>query len=214
MNAAAPWHLTGRGFILMYRFPETFIRESCFLPEEWKESKWSGVGFIMLVDYQDSPVGPYHELLIIPGKSLLGGSKLGTISKIYVDSADSMVNGRSNWGIPKELTDFRWTQEGRQHTIQVGSINPWMEIVLEPGSVPFPVNTSFLPIHLYQELDEKIFRISPHGKGTGHFTLIKEIQVNPIFFPDIDLVEPLVAIYVDPFRLTFPLAEIEPIKHP
>ncbi len=211
MDAAAPWHLTGRGFILMYRFQDSFIRENCFLPEEWKETKWSGMGYVMLVDYQDTPVGPYKELLVIPGKSRLGGSRLATISKIYVDSVDSMENGRKNWGIPKELTDFTWEQEGREHIISIGSGESWMDIVLEPGSVPFPVDTRILPIHLYQELNNKIYRVSPRGKGTGHFTLVKGINVNPNFFPDIDLVEPLVAIYVDPFRLTFPEPEIEHI---
>ncbi len=211
MDAAAPWHLTGRGFILMYRFQTSFIRESCFIPDEWKDSKWSGMGFVMLVDYQDSPVGPYHELLVIPGKTRFEGSRLGTISKIYVDSTDSMVNGRKNWGIPKELAEFKWDQENRLHTITIGGKNPWMVIALEPGRVPFPVDTRLLPINLYQESDGKIFRVSPRGKGTGHFTLIKGIDVNPDFFPDLDLVEPLVAIYVDPFRLTFPVPEIENI---
>ncbi|TSA38853.1 MAG: hypothetical protein D4R64_01595 [Porphyromonadaceae bacterium] len=210
MDAKAPWNLSGRGFILMYRFPQEFIRESCFLPDEWKDLKWSGLGYVMLVDYEDSPVGPYHELLFIPGKTRLGGSKLGTITKIYVDSIDSMVNGRNNWGIPKELTDFKWTQEGRQHLIQVGSLMPWLEIVLEPGSIPFPIDTRFLPIHLQQELDNQKFRVSPSGKGTGHFTLIKGITVDPLFFPGIDILEPLVTIYADPFRMTFPVAEIEP----
>ena len=108
MESPAPWTLTGRGFILMYKFPESFVRESCFLPEEWKILKWSGQAYVMLVDYHDSPVGPYHELLVMPGKADLGGSARRSISKIYVDSVTSMMDGRSNWGIPKELTDFKW----------------------------------------------------------------------------------------------------------
>ncbi|MFA6127212.1 MAG: acetoacetate decarboxylase family protein [Bacteroidales bacterium] len=209
MDAPAPWVLSGRGFILMYRFPAAFVRDSCFLPDEWKESKWSGIGYVMLVDYQSSPVGSYRELLIIPGKTRFGGVKLATISKIYVDSCESMINGRINWGIPKELTDFTWTEENRLHTIQVGSNKPWFQLVLETGSIPFPVNTKLLPIHLYQELDEKKFLINPSGKGTGHFTLIKYAKADSAFFPDLDQVEPLVAIYVNPFRLTFPVANVE-----
>ncbi len=211
MESPAPWTLSGRGFILMYRFPETFIRESGFLPDEWKESKWSGLGYVMLVDYENSPVGPYHELLFIPGKSRFEGSKLSTISKIYVDSVDSMINGRNNWGIPKELTNFTWTREDRKHIIQIGSYEPWMEIVLEHGSLPIPVDTRLIPINLIQELDNRKFRVSPAGKGTGHFTMIKEISVNPDFFPGIDELEPIVAFYVDPFQMTFPAAKIEPI---
>ncbi|MFA5815717.1 MAG: hypothetical protein WC865_08880 [Bacteroidales bacterium] len=69
MDTPAPWTLSGRGFILMYRFPEEFIRESCFLPDEWKDLKWSGSGYVM-------------------------------------------------------LADFKWTQDGRRHLIQVGSFMP------------------------------------------------------------------------------------------
>jgi hypothetical protein len=158
------------------------------------------------VDYLESPVGPYSELLLIPGKTRLGGSKLGTISKIYVNSADSVDNGRNNWGIPKELADFNWTTEGRKHTIEVGGPEPWFEIILEHGSLPIPIDTRLIPINLYQELGITNFRVSPSGKGTGHFTLIKGIKVNPQFFPGIDDLEPLVTFYVDPFQMTFPIA--------
>jgi hypothetical protein len=211
MDTPAPWTLSGRGFILTYHFPAAFIRESSFLPDKWKELKWSGFGFVMLIDYEVSPVGPYHELLFIPGKTSIGESKLATISKIYVDSVSSMENGRKNWGIPKELAEFNWTQEDRRHRIQVGNGTSSLEIVLESGSIPFPVNTRLMPIHLFQELDGKKFRVSPSGKGTGHFTLIKDINVDPQFFPGLHLVEPSVAIYIEPFHMTFPVAEIEPV---
>ena len=211
MNTPAPWTLKGRGFILMYRFPEDFVRESCFLPDEWKILKWSGIGYVMLVDYTESPAGPYRELLVIPGKARLSKVKLRTVSKIYVDSFDSMYDGRSNWGLAKELTDFKWTQKERRHLIQVG-FGPWLEIRLEVGSIPFPVDSRMLPIKLYQELEGKRFRVSPVGRGIGRFSLIKDVKVDPLYFPELNVLEPLAAIYVDPFRLTFPVARVESIE--
>jgi len=212
MNAPAPWNLSGRGFILIYRFPEAFVRESCFLPEEWKELKWSGLGYVMFADYEDTPVGPYRELLIIPGKTSHGGVKLATIAKIYVDSTESMANGRQNWGIPKEFADFSWSQENREHTIRVGGSQPWLEIVMEHGSIPIPIDTRLIPMNLIQYIDDKQFRVSPKGRGTGRFTLIKGINVNPLFFPGIDELEPIVAFYVDPFQMSFPVAKIESVS--
>lgn len=212
MDTPAPWSLSGRGFIMMYRFPAEFVSNSCFLPDEWKEMKWSGLGYVMLVDYQVSPVGPYKELLIIPGKSRFDGNRLATISKIYVDSIDSMMNGRDNWGIPKELSDFTWTTEDRSHIITVGGTDPWFEIVIETGSLPIPIDTRLIPIKLYQEYNNQTYRTLPTGKGTGHFSLIKEIRVNSSFFPDIDELEPLVSFYVDPFTMNFPAAKIEKIN--
>ena len=173
--------------------------------------KWSGLGYVMLVDYLDSPVGPYHEILVIPGKTKFGGSRLSTISKIFVDTPDSMECGRANWGIPKELTDIKWTQENRNHFIQVGNINPWLEIELEHGSLPIPVDTRLIPINLFQELDNRQFMVTPKGRGTGHFTLIKGISVDPLYFPAIDELEPIVTFYLDPFTMTFPVPKIEAI---
>jgi hypothetical protein len=212
MEVPAPWNLSGRGLILMYRFPEAFIRESCFLPDKWKELKWSGLGYVMLVDYDSSPVGPYKELLFIPGKASIGKAKSGTISKIYVDSIESMVNGRINWGIPKNYADFQWTQDGRKNEIKIGGSDPWFEIVIEHGSIPIPVDTRLIPINLYQELYNNSFQVNLTGKGTGRFSMLKDIKVNPLFFPPIDDLEPLVAFYVDPFQITFPVPIVETIN--
>jgi hypothetical protein len=212
MDAPAPWTLNGRGFILMYRFPEAFIQKSSFLPDEWMALKWSGLGYVILFDCEDSPIGPYRELLFIPGKTTFGDAKLGTISKIYVDSIDSMINGRDNWGIPKELTEFEWKQEGRKHEIKVGNFIPWLEITLEHGSIPVPIDTRLIPIHLYQELNNQIFKVSPIGKGTGRFSMIKSINVDPLYFPKIDDLEPIVAFFVEPFQMTYPVAKIEEIS--
>lgn len=209
MNTPAPWHLKGRGFILMYRFPEAFIRDSCFLPEEWKILKWTGIGFVMLVDYTDSPVGPYHELLIMPGKARIDKRKSRTVSRIYVDTFESMYDGRSNWGLPKEVTDFKWTQKDRRHLIQAGSFGSWFEMRLEVGSIPFPIHSRMLPLRLHQELDGMKYSVTPVASGTGRFCLVKDVKVDPYYFPELNMLEPLAAIYVDPFRMTFPAARIE-----
>jgi hypothetical protein len=211
METTAPWTLTGRGFILMYRFPEAFVRESCFVPEEWKILKWSGQAYVMLIDYLDSPVGPFHELLLMPGKADLGGSSRRTMSKVYCDSVAAMMDGRNNWGFPKELTDFKWNTSGRRQHIQVGSFSPWLDIRLETGSIPFPVSTAMLSMNLYQELDHQVFKLSPGGKGTGRFCLVKEVKADPFFFPELNHYEPSVALYIDPFKITYPIADVRQI---
>lgn len=208
MDVPAPWSLSGKGYILMYRFPLDFIRDSCFLPDDWKENKWSGLGYVMFADYQESPVGPYREVLVIPGKSEFGGNKLSTISKIFVDSFESMDNARTNWGIPKELTEIDWSVDGKQDLIRVGIGEPWMEILLEHGSLPIPLDTRLIPLNLYQESGEHAYITKPSGRGTGRFAIIKGISVDPNYFPAIDQLEPIVAFCVDPFSLTFPAAKV------
>ena len=102
----APWTLTGDGLMLFYRFPREFVLENGFVPPELCQSFVGGFGSVMLVDYQTSNVGPYRELLFIPGQFQFGSKRYYAITKIYVSTQISVENGRINWAIPKEIADF------------------------------------------------------------------------------------------------------------
>ncbi|WIA37550.1 hypothetical protein OEZ86_014457 [Tetradesmus obliquus] len=74
----------------------------------WQFTK--GPGYLMLLKYKSSPVGPYNELAYIPGKYKAGkcSTPLFSVQRIWVDSEASVHGGRSNWGLPKELAKFNW----------------------------------------------------------------------------------------------------------
>ena len=64
----------------------------------------------MVVDYLDSPVGPYREILASPVLRR-PGSGLGALPRmsvpfIAVDSAASVHGGREHWSLPKVLAEF------------------------------------------------------------------------------------------------------------
>lgn len=78
-------------------------------------------------------MGPYDELLLIPGMAAFpdlpgqrgaarGGRSALSISKIWVSSEASMYCGRANWGIPKQLAEFQWTYDSSgDSSIESGS---------------------------------------------------------------------------------------------
>lgn len=72
----------------------------------------NGLGVVMIVQYSDSPVGAYDEILIcLPQKRTLVDNEWVTtrsIPIIYVSTEASLRNGRENWGIRKELAKFSW----------------------------------------------------------------------------------------------------------
>jgi len=72
----APWNLTGKGYILLYKFPGNFVEGKSNLPSFLKGCFAGGFGTLMLVDYSTSNAGPYGELLLIPGKFRHKGKKL------------------------------------------------------------------------------------------------------------------------------------------
>lgn len=59
-----------------------------------------------LIEYLDTPVGPYREVLACP-LLLRGGSLVHTtVPFIAVDSVPSIAGGRQHWALPKVLAAF------------------------------------------------------------------------------------------------------------
>ncbi len=203
----APWTLRGEGIILLFRFKKEWVTKAGNLPEHLEGKFKGGFGYVMLVDYQESPVGPYRELLFIPGK--FGKEKLQAITTIFVDSEASTVNGRANWAIPKQTADFNWQKEKGLDKVEV-SLNgkQVFRASIRSGGISFPMNTALLPIRLRQELEDQVLFTQPEGKGWGKLALIQDLEVDPQLFPDIRGIKPLLALKVSPFTLTFPKPSI------
>lgn len=199
----APWQLQGEGVIMVFRFPKSWVLEHAGLKEEEKKTFKGGLGYVMLVNYQQSPVGPYKELLFIPGK--FGPEGRQRITRIYVDSESSTQNGRFNWGIPKETVPIFWEKNGRTEEIGVGHPeDPVLFCKIKNGLFPLPVSTKILPIHLKQEWEGKTFFTDPSGSGWGKIAKLESVSVNQTHFPDFSGFLPLLCVKVNPFRMHFP----------
>ncbi len=203
----APWTLRGEGIILLFRFKKSWVDQAANLPEYLQQKFRGGFGYVMLVDYQESPVGPYKELLFIPGK--FGEEKLQSITTIFVDSEASTLNGRANWAIPKQTADFHWQKEKGLDRVDV-TLNgkPVFQASIRSGGISFPMNTGLLPIRLRQELEDQVLFTQPEGKGWGKLARIQEVEVDTQLFPDIRGIKPILAMKVSPFTLTFPKPSI------
>ena len=209
----APWTLHGKGYIFLYRFRKSFVEKSGNVPEFLKGRFAGGFGSVMLVDYESSDAGPYGELLFIPGRFRFGGKKLDTISRIYVSTEESVVNGRANWGIPKEMADFSFSplaDGGEKVAVSVNGRTA-AEFTLKGRKPAFPVSTKLLPFPLVQQEQGRYCFTDFFGKGTGHPAKLTACRIDPELFPDVSLCRPIAVIRVDPFDITFPKARIEEI---
>ncbi|GAB2479617.1 acetoacetate decarboxylase family protein [Algoriphagus taiwanensis] len=198
-----PWDLKGEGIILIYSFKKDWVEQEGNLPKGLRGKFRGGLGFVMLVDYTESPVGTYKELLIIPGK--FGQPKKQAITHIYVDSEASTQNGRANWGIPKKTAPFTW--EKSEGTDQISIFSDGKKVfsaTVAHGGIPFPVTTSLIPIDLRQLWEKKTYLTQPKGTGWGKLAKIKSLELDPDFFPDIREIRPLLAVKVNPFHIHFP----------
>lgn len=211
---AAPWNLNGKGYIFIYKFPKKFVEEEGNVPEFLKGKFCGGLGAVMLVDYAKSDAGPYGEFLFIPGKFRFNRKRLNNISKIYVSSMESVVNGRANWAIPKEQADFTFTAAGKKTesvTVKTSS-GTVAEFELKCGGIHFPVSTKLMPFPLVQKQNDFLFYTNFFGKGRGQLAKLKSVKINSELFPDISKFKPLAVVKVEPFDITFPKAVIEKVQ--
>ena len=209
---SAPWTLTGNGYILLYKFPKSFVKENGFLLPESNLEFTGGFGTIMLVDYHASDVGPYRELLFVPGMFQYGDKKHYSITKIYVSSTSSVINGQENWGIPKEFAHFTIEETGHnQEHIQIKRDGKtFFDMTIRSNSMKFPINTHWLPVphKLVQPWNDKTYITQPDGKGKTSFATIENLTIDSQFFPDISQIKPLAVIRATNFELTFPIPTI------
>ncbi|WP_086542459.1 acetoacetate decarboxylase family protein [Algoriphagus antarcticus] len=204
-QAPAPWKLQGEGIILIYKFSRNWVETYGNLPEHLKGKFIGGLGYLMFLNYQSSPIGPYKELLVIPGKFAPYGKQ--TITKIYVSSEVSAQNGHVNWGIPKETLPISWDKSGGTELIQVkDGENTAFSCEVSTGKIPFPLSTSFLPIDLHQLWDGVDFFTRPSGHGWGKFAKIKNLQIDSSYFPDLSSQKPLFGAKINSFQINFPEA--------
>jgi hypothetical protein len=198
----APWDLNGLGIMHFFWGPKRI--------DPFSGQEVSGIGGFIIARYDNSPVGPYNELLYIPGRHKVEGKSSFFISKIYVDSIDSVVSGQANWGIPKELADISIEKQGKNIEVKASFEGaPFFDASITHGRVSFPVTTKLIPIPLHQDWKGRYYFTQFVGSGSGSFSKVLLSSVDDERFPDTRDFQSLATIVVDPFKLSFPLAKIK-----
>jgi hypothetical protein len=196
--------------MFLYHFPKAWGDKKLFMPDEQRGTYEGGLGALMLVDYESSEAGPYRELLLIPGTFRWNDYHRHAISRIWVSSPASVVNGRANWGIPKQLAEFTTSkQPGRRETWDVKEDgNTFFSAQIRYGRVPLPMHTALVPFPLLQWLGGKGFLTRFSGYGIGRLATLENLVVNSDVFPDISGRRPILGLEIEPFFITFPLPEM------
>jgi hypothetical protein len=212
IDAPPPWHLEGDGYIWLFRFPRAFVEREGFLADWQGAALGSTLGAVMLVDYSESDVGPYRELLFMPGRIRLAGRRMTTISKIYVSTAESVANGFENWGIPKQLAVFDRTPSAdgsERFSVSLDGREIFSAELTAFGPC-FPFISALLPFAVGQERYGDLLITRPRAGGTGRLCRARHLHVAGASFPDIARLKPIALIAVRGFRMVFPVPQIVP----
>ncbi|TDZ22920.1 hypothetical protein Cob_v004410 [Colletotrichum orbiculare MAFF 240422] len=165
----APWTLKGTVYSITLLPHSADLPTKAFPPLERQntlalQGEFLGrLGMIQVIRYTESPVGPYDELLVVPGffkynrtnEAGRGVEKENVrVSRIYVSQKYTCWNGRKNWNIPKHLARFDWIESDNGETAvkvypydTTGDVNesapaekPWFQAKFKPdllSGLPF-----------------------------------------------------------------------------
>ena len=114
--APPPWTLRGEGIMLLYRFKKLGWKASLISQPSSKVILKEALAMSCLWTTSSSPIGPYKELIFIPGQ--FGKKKFQSITRILVSSEASTNHSRKIGASPrsqlasvgkkkKERTTFR-----------------------------------------------------------------------------------------------------------
>lgn len=220
-RAPAPWQLKGSGYVLALWMPRDVLDHGSFIPPQTPRVGRGRLAIAMFVDYQSSDVGPYHELLYIPGKLRFAKDDARmSITRIFVSSEASVVNGRLNWGIPKDRCDFAVTSSGPRDRIALRSDDgrDFAKLELEAFGPRLPAPMSWTPRSwrtLSQVRDARRFTYVPDANGHFRFARVREWRFDSQTFPDLARGRILAALKITDFSMRFPVATESPFEmHP
>lgn len=208
----APWSLQGYGYLIMFKAEPTWLLENGFIDADRLDNYVPSIGTAMLVNYASSTAGPYGELLFIPGKFKFPEGERYSISKIYVSSMQSVINGQDNWGIPKELAEFDFAEQtASQQHIRISLPNGGdmiADMKFSNKSWGVPVTTALLPEKLRtvaQYWQDQLFYTAPSAKSTLKLAKLQTGEFNQALFPDLNGVKILSVFKAEALQMQFPL---------
>lgn len=112
-----PWKIPVRRAVAFVVNPLSLLLSPApTYPPDWADRpRWSyigGLGVITAIQYEDTPVGPYSELIFTvgPWRSDCRAFAPNSIIRIWVDSSATCDAAHRIWGIPKRMAKFEWRE--------------------------------------------------------------------------------------------------------
>ena len=210
----APWLLKASAYVAAVRMPEDVLDGAAFVPPSLAGKRTGQTAYVLFVDYHTADCGPYSELLVAPAVYDFGEEgHFPTITRIFVSTYDSVVNGRRNWGIPKDRADFSIERGSDKvdHVRVSRDGRVFADMRFKPYGLTFPVTSALLPAGLrtlMQHWRGKSYRFTLSAKGGLKMAKVVNWSFDPQMFPDLARGKVLAAGYFPNFDMTFPVATV------
>ncbi len=210
----APWSLRGHGWIVLLHLPRHSAARTAFVPGRLRGSLRAVLSALVCVEYTSAPCGAYREVLFIPGAMRFpDGRWHASISRILVSTWASVVNGRANWGIPKDRADFTIERGDASDCFRVSDAGrECCRVEFEPPRGPrLPLRTAGWPVRwttLAQVHEGSAYYCRPHASGSLRRARLVRWAFDSERFPDLGDATALVSMRVEDFTMEFPVAQV------
>ena len=202
-----PWEMQGQGWIMVCQWPRRWLIERGWVPSALADRFLGGPGAIMLVDYRECPIGPYRELLMVPGRFRTPVGPRPSITRILVSTQVSVDNGRRHWAIPKTLGHFaiEAMSRGERWTIEEQG-RPLARFELRSRGPALPVSTRWSPSSwstLAQPSGDRWLLTQPAARGRVALARLEASWCDELAFPQLDAGRRLLTARVSGFQMRF-----------
>jgi len=210
--SAPPWRLSGDGFIWLFRYAPAFVAREGRLANWQHACLVSTLGALMAVDYLETTVGPYRELLFIPGQFNVAGQRLFSITSIYVNTEVSQCDGIAHWGIPKALATIERARQADGSTVFCALCDGqvFFQARLAAFGPALPISSMLLPLGVAQARGNDLLITRPVAHGRARLCRVCSLWADGTRFPDLRSCRPLLVLAVQGFRMTFPPPQVVP----
>lgn len=216
--------IAGRGAIVLYRFDAEKVEKNCFVPKPYAGLALGGLGAVLALDYFESPIGPFRELVLIPGKFKLeacaegradesGSGECRIATKVYVSDNNPKLLLVNTRGISQELAKIytspqsaeAWALNVADSDSESAIQQDFCSLEVEPIGPVFPLSSSIVPLNFLADHVSNRFRATVSSKAIARLASLSHAQSDPIRFLDFDSYSPLACIYLDSFTAELPL---------
>lgn len=203
----APWQLKGSGLLLSSRFDARTVSEHELLALWLKKRCLGGRGFYVGLSFEESPVGAYSELLVVPGRFQASQGKRYAIAQSFCDSSDAIFNYSNNWGIETELARIAYGERGGEpyFKVQKGE-DDLLSMQFSPFGPSIPFQTGSNLVRLISEQGKKRYYLGFSIKGKMRLAKLSELKFDPALIIGHAPKPQHFALVLEEFTLELPIA--------
>jgi hypothetical protein len=208
-RADAPWLVRGDAYILL-----TTSEREVNVADAGIDSALEGIynnlfNAMVVADYRESPIGPFRELLYIPGRFRFGfDDEPMSITRGYANSEAGLWNRRAHWGVPAqfaEITRQPLPTQGDHFAVGATSFASFSFEVFGPDQ---PLNGKVIPRafrSIGQRCDDVTLLYTFAITGTMRAARFIPHAFDSSMFPDMAKREFVACIKICDFLAEFPL---------